>query len=283
MDFIDKNMWAILVIAASFFNALWTSLTTNKDESMSAVDFTVLFRLYTVLMIMPFAIFYIKIEHFYNLNFWITTIGYAVAEGLRTIFIVKGAKEDYYATYAFVNMSPIVPLLVAPLFSAEKLTFYIIAGTVVTMFGGFMFYKMGKVTMSGIYVAVIGGIGIIVSKIGVDVSNGVSFPFVSFIASVIVFTMVKWLLRGENILDKSVKNLKNKKIMLPAFFSAIATITYFTSLNLAPMTKVAPLMRMNLIFGFLLSYFMLKEIGGWRNKIIGGGLVMLGGLLVYAG
>ena len=66
MDFIDKNMWAILVIAASFFNALWTSLTTNKDESMSAVDFTVLFRLYTVLMIMPFAIFYIKIEHFYQ-------------------------------------------------------------------------------------------------------------------------------------------------------------------------------------------------------------------------
>lgn len=283
MEIFEKNLWVVLVISASFFNALWTSLTTNKDEEMSAVDFTVLFRLYTVIMMTPFAFFYLKWSHFKNLTFLAMALAYALAEGLRTIFIVKGAKEDYYATYAFVNMSPIVPLLVAPLFSNESLTFYVIAGTIVTIMGGLMFYKMGKVTMTGIYVAVIGGVGIIVSKIGVENGNGVSFPFVSFIMSVVVFTLIKYFMRGKNILESSIENLKNRKIMLPAFFSSIATVTYFTSLNMAPMTKVAPLMRFNLLFGFLLSYFMLKEVKDWKGKIIGGSLVLLGGVLVYAG
>jgi uncharacterized membrane protein len=101
--------------------------------------------------------------------------------------------------------------------------------------------------------------------------------------SVVVFTLIKYFMRGENILESSIENLKNRKIMLPAFFSSIATITYFTSLNMAPMTKVAPLMRFNLLFGFLLSYFMLKEVKDWKGKLIGGGLVLLGGVLVYAG
>lgn len=57
MEIFEKNLWVLLVISASFFNALWTSLTTNKDEEMSAVDFTVLFRLYTVIMMTPFAFF----------------------------------------------------------------------------------------------------------------------------------------------------------------------------------------------------------------------------------
>ena len=283
MEFVHNNMWVILVILAAFFNALWSSLTKNKDESISAFDFTVLFRLYTVFMIAPFALYYIKWSYFKEPMFIMMAIGYAVAEGLRTIFMVKGAEEDYYATYAFVNMSPVIPLLFAPFISDEKLTVFIIAGTLVTILGGFVFYRMGKFSKWGMAIAIIGGIGIIISKEGVKCSDGISFPFVSFIFSVLIFSGAKYFKTGHNVLAGTVKNLKNKRIMMPSFFSTIATMTYFTSLNMAPMTKVAPLMRFNLLFGFLLSYFMLKEITDWKSKLFGGCLIIAGGVMVYAG
>lgn len=85
-------MWVFFAISAAFFNALWTSLTKNKDENVSALHFTVIFRFLTCVMLLPIFLYR------YNELVWtnklvLFAVLYAIVEGLRTTVIVKGANR----------------------------------------------------------------------------------------------------------------------------------------------------------------------------------------------
>lgn len=275
------NGWIFLTIMSAFLNAVWTSMTAKKDENLSSSQFTILFRFLTVVFLIPIFIFVLKTEHLNGWFFFFAFV-YAIIEGLRTIFIVKGSQEDYYATYAFVNMSPIFTLLFTPLIlagrSSEKINMIIIIGTFCTIIGGFLFYRIGKFSKWGLIVAFIGGLGVIVAKLGVEKTNGITFSVISFFMLTIVFSISDYMKSKRIIIFETAKYLKS--VAAPAFVSSIATLTYFMALESGPVTKVANLLRTNLIFGFILSYFVLKEIKDWRMKALGAGLILLGGVIV---
>lgn len=65
-----------------------------------------------------------------------------------------------------------------------------------------------------------------------------------------------------------------------AFWSLVATVLFYISLSHASVSKVNPLVRANLLFGFLFSYYLLKEKKGWKSKALGGGLIFVGLILV---
>lgn len=272
--------WIICTVLSAFLNAVWTSLTAKKDKELTSLQFTILFRFLTVIFILPFFFFVFELK-FITPSFLFYAFVYAVIEGLRTIFIVKGAQEDYYATYAFVNMSPIFTVLFSMILPNEKANLVILLGTLATVFGGFLFYKVGKFSKWGFIVAVIGGLGVIVSKLGVSESNGVSFSIFSFTMLVVIFSLYEFYLTKKIIVFKVIQN--KKTVVLPAFFSALATATYFIALETGDANKVANLLRTNLIFGFIMSYFILKEVTNWKTKLLGGIFILLGGVIVYFG
>ncbi len=269
--------WIVLVLLFSFFNAWWTALTQKKEKSLSPMQFTIMFRFFTILFLMPF--FLLNIHNIkLSYNFLLFAFLYAVVEALRTTFIVKGAEEDYYATYAFVNTSPIFTLMIAYAGSLESINTAVIAGTVITVTGGFLFYKIGRFSKWGLMVSVISGAGSVVAKLGVQYSDGLSFSVVSFIILVIQFTIIEFIVREEIVFNKLKANIKT--IIKPAFLSSIGTYFYFKSLEIGEITRIASLSRINLIFGFIFSYFMLKEIKDWKMKLAGGTLILLGVVIV---
>lgn len=272
-------IWLIFAVVASFFNALWTSLTKKKSKNLSSMQFTILFRFMTAFILLPY--FIIKFKSSYiNYNFLFLACLYAIIEGLRTAVIVKGAEKDYYSTYAFVNTSPIITLILVPFFiKIEIINIWLIAGVIMIISGAFMFYKIGRVSVWCILASVLSGIGSIVAKNGVKASDGISFAVISFFALVINFGIIEYIKLKNEFFEKIKKEWKT--VLKPAFFSAIATAFYFIALETGPITKVSSIMRMNLIFGFLLSYFVLKEKENFLMKMFGGICILIGGVLVY--
>ncbi|BDU50255.1 EamA family transporter [Haliovirga abyssi] len=270
--------WIYLVIGGSFFNALWTSLTKKKSVDLSPIQFTIIFRSLCVLFLFP--IFIIKFNMSYiTVNFLFFAIIYSIIEGVRTLFIVKGAEEDYYSTYAFVNTSPIFTLIFTPFLLIEKINLILVFGTVMIIVGGILFYKIGKFSKWGIIVAILSGIGSVIAKVGVDNSNGIFFSVISFIFLSLLFSTYEIITKSEITLISKIKS--SRTVLLPAFFSSIATGLYFISLEYGAVTKISPLMRMNLIFGFVFSIIILKEIQNWKTKFLGGLFILAGGVLVY--
>ncbi len=88
-------------------------------------------------------------------------------------------------------------------------------------------------------------------------------------------------LEPESHKGKRKMGWKDWKEVLPvAFLSFIASLLFYVALKYAPVSKINPLVRANLLFGFLFSHYLLKEKEGWKSKALGGGLIMAGLLLV---
>ena len=271
-------MWFLYAILGAFFNALWTSMTKKRSGEISALNFTIMFRLITGAILLPLVILrWGEFDWSYKLFFFAIT--YALIEGIRTTVIVKGARLDYYSTYAIVNTSPIITLIFSPLLiKSETITLGILFGTVMIITGGFLFYKLGKVNIWSVMAAFLSGIGSIVAKLGTEEANGINFAVLSFIFLVGIFSLGEYILYKKNIIKVIKTNIKS--VVKPAFFSAIATGFYFTALESGGVTKVAPVMRFNLIFGFVISYFFLREKSNIKMRIFGGLFILCGGILV---
>jgi len=69
-------------------------------------------------------------------------------------------------------------------------------------------------------------------------------------------------------------------LLVPAFWSFLASLLFYVALSHAPASKINPLVRANLLFGFLFSYYLLKETKNWVHKVWGGGLILAGLILV---
>jgi uncharacterized membrane protein len=74
---------------------------------------------------------------------------------------------------------------------------------------------------------------------------------------------------------------------LNSFWSALSkrifltSLLFYIALKQAPVSKINPLVRANLLFGFFFSYYLLKEKTGWKSKVLGGGFIF-GGLILVA-
>ena len=81
----------------------------------------------------------------------------------------------------------------------------------------------------------------------------------------------------NNISENQSKNFGLLNEFFAVFFGVLA-------ISLAPITWVAPVARARLLFGFFLSYFYLGEKERWKDKLIGGMLILASAMaIVLAG
>lgn len=80
-------------------------------------------------------------------------------------------------------------------------------------------------------------------------------------------------MQAANILRRSLE------IRWLILLSALATICYFSAVRMAPLTQVSPFVRVNLLVGFILSHYLLKERRDWQGRLVGA-IILLGGLVV---
>lgn len=270
-------MWIILTVLAAFFNALWTALSKRQLGELSPYQFTLMFRAITALLLLPPFLSDFKVST--NPVFWLAILGAGALEVIGIHSQASGIKKDFYSTYSLSNTAPLFTLLIAPLLLPERITFILFLGASSMVIGGIIFYQLyPHVSIHGIIRAVTAALGGILAKIAIGYSSGLSYPFITFTIGIWFMVLVSPL--REEPIDWNLFRPFTKRLLPLAIYSALATLLYYLAVELAPITKVNPLVRTNLLFGFILSYYLLKEREYLKRKIFASILIVLGAVLV---
>lgn len=271
-------MWIILCISAAFFNALWTALSKRHLGKIPPYHFTIIFRGLTALFLLPVFLYDFKVPTSYI--FWLAAIAAGILEVISIYSQSVGVKKDFYSTYSLANTSPLFTLIIASHFLPEKINLLLLFGVLFTVTGGFIFYQLkGKFSIYGIIRALCMSIVGVLSKIAIDYSSGFSFPFIIFSLGVL-FMVILIPFNKKLFIDLPKFKSYTKNLSPLALFSTLATLSYYPAVQIGLITRVSPLVRVNLIFGFLLSYFMLKERENFKRKLFAGILILLGAIFI---
>lgn len=270
-------IWLGMAVAAGFFNAFWTALSKKVLQKQYPREFTLVFRALTALMLLPWAFF--EWTWPLPLKWWGLTLAAGICEGLRTWMLVRGVKRDYYTTYAFYNLTPFFTVLAAPAILGEPWTGWLVLGGFLIALGAFTFHRMGQWSWTGISGAVFSTAGVIFSKWALGGSPPLFFAFWSFGIGALVPIPLEAVIGGGRLRPSAMRR-EWRSVVVPAFLSFIASVLFYVALAHAPASRINPLVRANLLFGFLFSYFLLGERKGWKSKALAGGLIFVGLILV---
>jgi uncharacterized membrane protein len=117
-------------------------------------------------------------------------------------------------------------------------------------------------------------------KIGISESSPYVYPLFSYLFSVGTLGVYSFLQTHEK--ERLRTAIGEWRSIFPiSVLAFLAALFGFLAISLAPVTWVAPVARVRLFFGFLLSYFYLKETKKWRDRFIGG-MIILGSAAVIA-
>lgn len=269
-------MWALYALGSGIFNALWTARIKPNVQKEGALPFTASIRWGVVLLLLPLTIVHWKPV---SVQWWIFTLLSGVFESLSVWALAKGARRDYYSSYALSNITPLFVFFAAHLFLGEAITFWLGLGVGFVVVGILWLYYRGHWSWWGFITAVIGTFSSLFSKKVIGQADPITHACVSFAMGATFCTLLS--MREREKLPEVIQILKN--IWAHRYLtvgSALATWFFYMSLFLAPLNRMSPLVRINIIVGFLLSVFHLKESHDWKGRGFGAILILLGLVLV---
>lgn len=272
-----SHMWIFFTLIGAGFNALWTSLSKFRLREVPPYLFTIYLRLLAALYLLPFSIlsFYVPLRW----TFWLWGLCAAFFEAVGIYVQAVGVKKDFYSTYTLANTSPLFTLFIAFLILPEKINLILVIGAILIVVGGVIFYRLqGKFSVYGLIRAICSAFGGICGKIAISYSSPLFYPPIMFLAATALLLIINPLTREK--INKTELKKGLKLIFFLGGFSAVATMAYYTAIDLAPVTRVNPLIRVNLIFGFIMSYFILKEREDLFWKIFGSIFILLGAVCI---
>jgi len=198
---------------------------------------------------------------------------------MLTIVVFEGFREDYYSTYALRNASPLFTWVLAVIFLQEPINGWVITATLGVVAGSLFFYRSRSFSRHGLVGAALVGANTIFHKTGIGVSSPYIYPLFSYLFSVGTLGIYSLLHPREK--ERLTMTIEEWRSILPiSVLAFLAAVFGFLAISLAPVTWIAPVARVRLFFGFLLSYFYLKERERWSDKLIGGMLILTSAALI---
>ncbi len=271
------SLWIPLVLLAALFNALWVALSKSLLRSIPSDLFTILFRAMTALFLFPLFIYRFQVPA--NKVFWLAVALAGVFESAAIIVQSIGVRKDYYATFSLANISPLFTLILAPHILHEKITFVLVMGVVFICAGVMVFFSMNwRFSLFGLSAALFSSLMNISSKVAIEITDPYFFSFLAFLIGLaVIVPFSPGMRRIKQIrFDRSMLKI----LALIAFVSFLATIFYNIAIDYGPITRVSSLVRINILFGFILSYRFLGERSRLRHRIPGGLCIIIGSILV---
>lgn len=265
--------WIFFLFLNSVFNSLWGALSKKRLGQVSSISFTLVFRTMVLpLLIIPAVI---QFELPRDPLFWLSASCAGVVGAILTATVLEGFREDYYSTYALRNTSPLFTWILAVTFLKEPMSGWVILGTLSVVVGSLFFYRSGRFSRFGLAGAVLVGVNSIFHKIGVGLSSAYIYPLFAYSFSIGALSLYS-LLRPGRLRNVRVAAKSWKKILPLSILAFFAVLFGFLAISLAPITWIAPVARVRLVFGFFLSYFYLRERRRWKDRLIGGMLILAG-------
>ncbi|MCD6386509.1 EamA family transporter [Candidatus Sumerlaeota bacterium] len=269
--------WIPLVILAAFFNALWVALSKRALVSIPADLFTVLFRAVTALFLLPLFIY--RFQSPDNLVFWLSVALAGIFEGASIILQSIGVRRDYYATFSLANISPLFTLLLAPQLLNEKISPLLVLGIIIICAGVVVFFSLNwRFSVFGLTAALCSSLMNISSKVAIELTDPYYFSFLAFTIGLIF--IIPFSPGVRKIREVRFNFSLIKLILLISIFSFLATIIYNIAIDYGPITRVSSLVRVNILFGFIISFGFLGERSHLKRRILGGILITVGSILV---
>jgi drug/metabolite transporter (DMT)-like permease len=270
-------MWVVLCAAAAFCDALWTALSKSILQQIPPVRMLLLLRLVRcAIFLIPFLLIRGVPA---TASFWLLIAAVGALQAGRWVLILHGVKRDYFATYAMYNTAPLFTLLVAPAILPERFGAVVWVGVLAIIAGGILFYHASRVSVYGLAGAVMTAMLNTLSKHIVNQVSPLVYLFL-LAASTATFMGIAsvFMDRGR---PAGVRWWEELRRVAPlALISGAAGVFFFHALWLDTATRATAVVRTNLIFGFLLSYLVLKERSDWQYKLAGTALILAGTVAV---
>lgn len=267
-------VWIWLTLSSGVLNALWTSQIKSRVQKEGAVPFTVSMRWGVALCLLPIALWTWRDV---PTRWWVYSALAGLLECASLWAIVRGMRSDYYSTYALSNTTPFFVGVLAPILLGEAMTPSLWIGTMLVVAGALWLYYRGHWSWWGLLAAAIGSGSSLCSKEVIGLGSFSAHSSFAFGLGALLMTPLAF--RGKNGGWSSLgRNLLGNRGLI--LFSALATISFYWAVQLAPLSRVSPLIRVNLIVGFFLSYFYLGEKQGWKSRGFGVILLLAGIVLV---
>lgn len=212
----------------------------------------------------------------------------SIMDTLATILYIKAIKNgDLSKTIPMLCFVPVVQLFVTPVLVNENLSVTGMAGVLIVVSGSYILnvdqwnkllspfrvLLTEKSTMMMLAVAVIWGVSSSFHKIGVRQTDALFWGAAEIGAiSLLLFPLTFWSGRNDFSFPKI------QKTVIPAVFSTMTVLSYYTAISLGPVAYVSSVRRLGIMFSMLAGIYFLKE----RLKPLGfaGGIIMIAGALV---
>jgi uncharacterized membrane protein len=267
-------MWAFYALGSGVFNALWTSQIKGKLQKEGALPFTASIRWGVVALLAPIAIWKWSPV---SVQWWGFTFLSGILESLGVWTLARGAKRDYYSSYALSNLTPLFVFFMGYQFLGEKVDFALGAGVALVVVGALWLYYRGHWSWWGFSSSVIGSLSSFSSKWVIGQADPIAHACLSFLVGAVFCTVLSAFDGPPKIVRRITANIWNHRYL--AIGSALATYCFYLSLFLAPLSRMSPLVRINMVVAFLLSVFHLQERQDWKGRGLGAAL-LLGGILL---
>ena len=267
-------MWVWLTLGSGIFNALWTSRVKMKVNRQGGLPFTLSMRWGVGLCLLPLALWTWKPV---PAGWWIYTIFAGLLECLSLWAMARGMARDYYATYALSNTTPFFVAMGAVAFLHETLTPTVSFGILLVVAGALWLYYRGHWSWWGLGAALLGTGSSLCSKEVIGLGSASAHSGLAFGLGALLLTPIAHGSTPADWKTLARNTWENRFLIL---FSSTATLLFYYALPLAPLSQVSPLVRINLVIGFLLSYFHLGETQTWKSRAFGAVLILAGIVLV---
>lgn len=273
-------MWILLTLLCAATQATWMALSKLRLQTLGRLQFTVFLRVPIVLLMLPL---YLAIEQpSVSTRVWGLLCLVSALECARLFTLATGFRKDYYATYALMNTAPMWVLLMAPQVLGERLSLPVVAGGVLVVAGGFVFYRTGRFVPAGLLAAVIEALIVAASKLALSESQAPIF-YMFWMYSIAAIMLTVAVCARVGVRQTWADYRRAWRPILPLnVLNLVAMVTYMGGLHLAAASHFAILMRSNLVFGFALSLFLLRELEGWKWKLVGALFIVAGAALITA-
>lgn len=246
-------------------------------QDVSSAAFSLFLRTSVMLMYLPLFLMYFQLPS--NPLFWVAAVGSGLFLALATSVFVTGVRRDYYSTYALRNTQPLFTFVLAALILHETVNLPMMLGVFLVTLGVLVFYRMRVFSSYGLLAGILYGTNSVLHKVGIDLTSPIVFPFLAFVFCnfFLAFTVLSSERRRE-----SLKKLWSNRwhILFISLMSFGASLTGFWAVSLEEVSKVTAAGRLNLLFGFILSYFLLKETKDWKYRILGGLFILIGTVVI---
>jgi bacterial/archaeal transporter family protein len=269
-----RMTWAWLTLTSGVLNALWSSQIKGRVQKEGALTFTLSIRWGVALSLLPFALFVFKPL---SLRWWIYSALSGSLECASLWALTRGTRKDFYSTYALNNMTPLFSVLWAAFFLGETISSTLGMGVLLVVIGALWLYYRGHWSWWGLAAALISSLSGLFSKLALPESGYLLHSCFAFLIGAVLLS-VGGLVGNKTNAQAVVRNTWLNRVLV--FFSAVSTVAFYAALQMAPLSRVSPLVRINLVVGFFLSYFFLREREGWKARGFGAILILAGLVLV---